>query len=210
MLNYNCTKDKTPAPPEPCNPNTVYFQNEILPFINSSCGRTNCHDEISRQEDLVLKSYDGVMEIVKPYSPNESELIKVITTTKLDKRMPLGDSALTGEQINLIIKWISQGAKNLTCTQSSLNCDSSVVTYSGTVSKIMANNCIGCHKGSSLGGGFDLSTYSGVKSCAATGKLYNAILQNGQAQPMPKGTAKLSTCNISAIKSWIDAGTPNN
>lgn len=210
LLVHACTKDKTPAPPKPCDPNTVYFQNDILPFINSTCGRTNCHDEISQVEGLVLKSYEGVMKIVKPNNPGDSELMEVIIETDEGKRMPLGDSALTNEQINLISKWILQGAKNTVCTQSSVKCDSGTVTYSGVISKIMSNNCIGCHKPGNLGGGFDLSSHAGVKDCAATGKLYNAVAQNGQAQAMPKGGTKLSNCNISAIKSWIDAGTPNN
>lgn len=206
-----CTKDKTPAPIEPCDPNKVYFTNDIQPFINSTCAKVGCHDAISQVEGLNLSTYNGVMNIVKPNNPGGSKIIEVVTTTKVkDKMPPVGNTPLTNEQVSLLTKWISEGATNQTCTQDTGSCVVGVVSYVSNVSKIMATNCIGCHSGSNVSGGFDLSNYAGVKACAASGKLYNSILQNGQASAMPKGGAKLATCDISKIKSWIDAGTPNN
>jgi uncharacterized membrane protein len=206
-----CTKDKTPAPVEPCDPNKVYFTNDIQPFINSSCAKSGCHDAITQAEGLNLSTYNGVMEIVKPKNPGGSEIMEVVNSTDPGKMMPPpGNTPLTQEQKNLLSRWISEGAINQTCIKDTGSCVTGVVSYSATISKIMSANCTGCHSGSNLGGGFDLSNYTGVKACANTGKLYNSVAQNGQASAMPKGGAKLPSCDITKIKSWIDAGTPNN
>ena len=61
----SCTKYQIPGnqvtgpEPEPtttsnCNPDTVYFQNTILPLVVSSCATTGCHDQKSHKDGVVL------------------------------------------------------------------------------------------------------------------------------------------------------------
>lgn len=210
LIVFACTKDKTPAPVEPCDPNKIYFQNTILPIISSNCAKSGCHDAITKEEGLNLTSYNGVMKIVKAGSPSGSELMSVINTTKTKDLMPpLPNSPLTQEQKNLISRWISEGALNIQCSQDTTSCSTATVSYTKDVSKIITANCIGCHSGGTLSGGIDLSTHAGVKSAAASGKLYNSISQNGSAAAMPP-TQKLSPCDIKSIKIWVDAGGLNN
>jgi hypothetical protein len=45
---------------------------------------------------------------------------------------------------------------------------------------------------------------------AQNGKLYGAVNHSPGYSPMPKGGTKLSACNISKIKAWIDGGSLNN
>ena len=207
---FACTKDKTPKPVEPCDPNKIYFQRDIQPLINSNCAKSGCHDAITRTEGLNLTTYDGVMKIVRPGRPSNSDLIEVINETDPDDRMPPPpNTPLTQEQKNLLSRLISEGATNEICAQDAGGCDSAVVSYSNDISKIINTNCIGCHSGSTISGGVNLSSYSGVKVVAASGKLYNAVAQNGLATPMPP-SQKLSTCDIQRIKRWVDAGSPNN
>lgn len=92
----------------------------------------------------------------------------------------------------------------------STTCTTANVTYAATVQNIFkANGCLNCH-GVAASGNVSLQTYAGVKAAAANGKLYGAIAHSPGYAPMPQGGAKLSDCNISQIKAWIDAGTPNN
>jgi hypothetical protein len=90
-------------------------------------------------------------------------------------------------------------------------CDTSGVTYSGTVSVLLQNNgCIGCHSASSAQGNVVLATYNDVKSNALNGKLLGAIKHSNGYSPMPKGGNKMKECDIRKIEIWINSGTPNN
>lgn len=206
---YSCTKDKTPAPIEPCDPTKVYFQKDVLPLINSSCAKSGCHDAVTRIEGLNLSDYPGVMQIVKAGKPSGSELIEVISASGDDLMPPAPNSPLTQSQKDLIRRWISEGALNLSCTQDTANCNVINTSFANDIATIVNTNCLGCHSGSSIGGGVNLSGYTGVRAAATSGKLYNAVAQNGSAVSMPP-SQKLSECDIRKIKSWIDAGSQNN
>lgn len=94
---------------------------------------------------------------------------------------------------------------------SNANCDTTTVTYSGTIAPLMNASCNSCHGGTAAaGGGIVLDTYAGVKTYAANGKLLNSILQNGAASAMPKGGSKLPDCSINKVRAWINKGMLNN
>jgi hypothetical protein len=91
------------------------------------------------------------------------------------------------------------------------NCDTNAVTYSGTVVPLLqASGCLSCHSGAAPSGNISLATYAGVKTVANNGKLYGAINHSPGFSSMPQGGNKMSGCNISKIKAWIDAGSINN
>lgn len=205
----SCTKDKTPTPVLPCDPDKIYFQNDILPLVVSNCAKSGCHDAITKVEGLNLTTYSGIMKIVKAGSPNNSELIEVINKSGKDIMPPAPSAPLSADQKALLSKWISEGATNEYCSQDTSNCTNATVSYTADVSKLISSSCLGCHSGSSASGGINLSTYAGVKAVANSGKLYNSVAQNGSAVAMPPAQ-KLSTCDISKIKSWVDAGSLNN
>ena len=87
------------------------------------------------------------------------------------------------------------------------NCDTTNVTYSGTVSAIISGNCLGasCH---STGGssGYYYDTYTGLKSQAnnLAGRL------TGQSGNLMPPTGKLGACQIDQIEAWVNEGAPNN
>ena len=90
-------------------------------------------------------------------------------------------------------------------------CDTNAVTYNGTVVPLLqSSGCLGCHSGGAPSGNISLANYTSVKAAAQNGKLYGAINHSPGFSPMPQGGNKLSTCNISKIKAWIDAGSINN
>jgi mono/diheme cytochrome c family protein len=90
-------------------------------------------------------------------------------------------------------------------------CDTTNITYSGTISKIIANNCSACH-GASTGqaNGIFLDTFTGLQQQVANGKLMGDINQNQGYNAMPLGGNKLDPCSIAQIQHWIDLKTPNN
>jgi hypothetical protein len=88
------------------------------------------------------------------------------------------------------------------------NCDTATsVSYANQIVPILNSACLGCHNG---GAGHDMTSHSGVRADALSGKLYGSVVQNGTALDMPQGGSKLSDCDIAKIKKWADAGAPNN
>ena len=194
----------------PCDPDTAYFQNDVLPIFISNCAKPGCHDAQTAEEDLVLDSYTNIMASgkIKPGDPYDSKIYKVMIDSDPDDRMPPpGNTPLTAEQINLIYTWILQGAKNNYCGGGA--CDTTNVTYAGTVVPIMQSNCTGCHSGSVLSGGVDLGSYNAVYNQAVNGNLKGAINGYSGYTQMPLG-GSLSECDIDKINFWINDGAPNN
>lgn len=91
-----------------------------------------------------------------------------------------------------------------------VNCDSSNVTFSQTIAPILQTNCNSCHSQSVASGGIITSGYSNVLIIVNNGKLYGSVNQKAGFSFMPKGGNKLSDCNLSKINKWINNGAPNN
>ncbi len=194
-------------PTSNCNPDSVYFVNDIMPLISSNCTMSGCHDNITHADGVNLTTYNKIMGYVRPGDAANSKLYKVIIKTDGDRMPPPPMAPMTTAQKALIQKWINQGAKNNSCIGS---CDTTVFTYSGAVKPIMDNKCAGCHNPSNLGGNIDVSTFAAVRVVALNGKLYGSIAHQTGYSPMPKNAAKLSDCEIRQVQKWITAGSQNN
>jgi hypothetical protein len=86
-------------------------------------------------------------------------------------------------------------------------CDTSSVTYSGSILPIVNDNCLGCHSGSSAGGGVHIENYSDLAAIATNGKLMNVL--NGVTVQMPP-SGKIPSCSITKVEIWIRDGKLNN
>ena len=206
----NMVEDPTGDTSDPCDPNKIYFEQQVLPILLSNCAKSGCHDNITREEGVVLTSYSSVMNTgeVRPGNPTGSKLYKMIITTNLDDRMPPPPAEpLSTEQKNIIYKWILQGAQNLVCQNM---CDSNIYTYSGAVSLIIRNKCQGCHSGTSAGGGISLDSYTAIQTVALNGRLWGAVNHIPGYKPMPQNGNKLSDCELTQIRKWIDGGALQN
>ena len=197
----------------PCDPGVVYFDNDVLPILQSNCAFSGCHDAASAEDGVILESYESVIETadVEPFNLNDSELYEVLVDTDLDERMPpVPTPALSQSQINIIATWILQGAEDLECDPNAMGCDTADVSFSGFVKPLLENNCHGCHSGASPSGGIDLSTHANIEVVANNGKLYGAIAHEAGFKPMPQNGDQLDDCDIDKIKSWIDSGALDN
>lgn len=194
----------------PCDTDSVYFQNDILPIFISRCAMSGCHSATNPQEGIALNSYSNIMASgeITPFNSNDGGIMEAITSTDPDKIMPEPPNApLSSTQISMITTWINQGAKNNYCNGA---CDTSNVTYSSSIAPLMQNSCVGCHNSTSLGGGVNLSSYGGVQTVALNGRLSGSVNHLSGYKAMPQGGNKLSGCNLAKIRIWIDAGAPNN
>jgi hypothetical protein len=91
-------------------------------------------------------------------------------------------------------------------------CDTTQVTYSGTIIPILNDNCYRCHGTTTNtgSGGIILQDYNVLKGFAADGKFYGDAAHLPGYIPMPYDGGKLSDCDLQKVKKWVDNGYPNN
>lgn len=192
-----------------CDPDTVYFQQDILPLLVSSCAMSGCHDAASAQEGVVLTDYFNIIQTgdVKPGNPNNSDLYDVLVETDPNKIMPPPPASLAAEQIQMVKKWIEQGAKNNSCVT---GCDTTQYTFSGTIQPMLQTNCVGCHSGNSPAAYVQLNNHAGVVAACSNNRLLGAVKHQTGFSAMPPSGNGLTDCQIRQLELWIAAGAPNN
>lgn len=190
---------------DPCHPDTVYFENDILPLMISTCATSGCHDAKTREEGVVLDSYDNIMKEVKKGNPKKSELYKVLNESGEDRMPPPPLDGYTAAQKQLVFDWIDQGALENGCQS---ECDTTAYTYSAGVGPILEKYCNGCHNDNNTQGKVKLLTYDQVLLSVDNGSLLGTIKQDGY-ELMPPGNA-MPECQITIIENWIKNGAPND
>jgi hypothetical protein len=94
----------------------IQFSSDIKPIINKSC--IVCHGGVKQmgefsllfQDEAYSRNESGKYAIV-PGDPENSEMIRLIRHHNPDIRMPLDAEPLSEEEIELLTKWIEQGAE---------------------------------------------------------------------------------------------------
>lgn len=82
------------------------------------------------------------------------------------------------------------------------------VTYEGQVRSIVTNNCTtSCHNPSSLDGGLNLTTFSGMRDATENGNVLSRI--NNATNPMPVG-GQMPPILIATIEQWAAQGFLEN
>ncbi len=191
--------------PHSCDPDTVYFMNDVLPLIVSSCAMPECHDAITHAQDIRLFDYAHIMQQIDPGDPDGSDLYD-----ELFDGMPPAEAGgpLSSEQTEMIRTWILQGALNNSCVE---DCDPNApVTFSGILWPLVEANCTGCHSGTNPSGGVSLTDYTSVYNSCMNGNFMNSLNGTNGVSIMPNGTGGLPSCQIDQFQAWVDAGAPNN
>ncbi|MBX7225595.1 MAG: hypothetical protein K1X55_06170 [Chitinophagales bacterium] len=220
LLFSSCVHDPIAGEPiipkvlEPRDTSKVYFVNDLLPILRSSCAIPGCHDAATPAANINLTSYESILAskvggepILVPGKPLQSKLYRATRGLDILVAMPTPfNFQITDKDKNMIAKWIAQGALNNECEYI---CDEGEITYFGTIRPLIDKYCTGCHYGLYPSDDILLETHGQVAELALNGKLYNALLgQNGVAR-MPQ-LAAMPDCEIAQIKEWIDAGAPRN
>ncbi len=105
-----------------CGQKPVSHRDQIQPILNNRC--VKCHGGERTLGKIALTSYGSLMgsktisgkqPLVYPGSLTESRLYVLCATNQAHFRMPPDTSAITplpGAELELLAKWITQGAKN--------------------------------------------------------------------------------------------------
>jgi Protein of unknown function (DUF1553)/Protein of unknown function (DUF1549)/Planctomycete cytochrome C len=94
----------------------VHFSRDVRPILNQNC--MACHGGVRQKngvsflfrEEALGTGKSGKRTIV-PGRPEESELMARVTSSDPDTRMPYRGPPLSSQQIDMLRKWIKQGAK---------------------------------------------------------------------------------------------------
>ena len=196
-----------------CHPDTIYFQRDVLPIVLSSCGMELCHDAVTKQLGLQYTSYATILATGKvvPFDPMASQFYtQMIETDPALVMPPSPRGPISDTNIAVIRKWITQGARNLTCIPDTICIVPAPVSFAQHVFPVIDKYCKGCHSGANPWAGLRLRNYSEVKTVASNGLLLGVINhQNGFPQ-MPRNIGKLDSCIIATITEWVNDGAPNN
>lgn len=104
----------------------VSFSREVVPLLKSRC--VMCHMAGSAQAGLVLhpngyanlvgiKSTQSAQNRITPGNPENSFLFRKLAGTQSTadgegERMPFGETPLSESQLDLVRRWIAEGAQN--------------------------------------------------------------------------------------------------
>ena len=95
---------------------SVSFREDIAPILVKRC--LVCHGEQKFKGDYQLHTFEALMKpgesgdgSVVPGKPQDSYLLQLIVEEDLDARMPKDADALSKDEVDLIKKWIDNGAK---------------------------------------------------------------------------------------------------
>src|SRR5690606_28816149 len=101
--------------PGACREEKVDFRTQIKPILNKNC--IACHSGVKRnggfsvlfRQDALDTTESGKRAIV-PGHPEKSEMIRRLTASDPEERMPYKEDPLSAEEIDLLTRWIRQGA----------------------------------------------------------------------------------------------------
>ncbi len=95
---------------------TISFSDDVKPILNKKC--ISCHGGVKKQggfsllfhEEALAATESGKPAII-PGDPDNSEMIKRLTAHDPEERMPYKADPLTDEEIDILRRWVKQGAK---------------------------------------------------------------------------------------------------
>lgn len=98
------------------NRQVVDFSTQVKPILNKKC--ISCHGGVKKQGGFSVLFESEAMGITEsgkpaiiPGDPAGSEMIKRLRATDPEERMPYKHEPLSDEEIDLLTRWVKQGAK---------------------------------------------------------------------------------------------------
>ena len=203
-----------PQPLPACEPNKVYFVNDVMPYINSTCAVPGCHDNKGPAAYIDLSSYDAIMNskvrgvsIIKPGDPLNSKICRVFFLLDLVPMPPPFNYGMPTQGRDNLIKWVQDSARNTACEG---RCDTVNYTFRRNIAPLINKYCTGCHYGNYNSGNVLLTNYREIKAMVDSNKLYQSITATEGVQKMPTGVVSMQPCEIIQIRKWIENGALND
>lgn len=197
---------------------SICFDQEVLPIIQTSCGKSGCHSGGS-SEGFDASNYLTIMHSVRPGDPRGSMLYKAITNINGENMMP-PDQPLTKEQRMIIEVWIAQGASETICDNGSGGGNGTdSICFAQHILPLFISNCAmaSCHDGLSQTEDdlYALNNYSTIRSHVVPGSpsnsdVYRAVNGLGEDFMPPPPKSPLTATQKELLRKWISDGALNS
>ncbi len=99
-----------------CNEKKIDFSTQVKPILNKRC--ISCHGGVKQNGGFSVLFRQEALDTVEsgkyaiiPGDPEHSEMIRRINLTDPEQRMPYKEEPLSNDEINILTKWIEQGAE---------------------------------------------------------------------------------------------------
>ena len=214
----------------------VSFEHEVAPIIKDKCLR--CHGADQASAMLRLDSYAAMGRggrsgpLAIPRRPLNSLIMARIMTPDAMQRMPRGGAKLADEDINIIGRWIEQGADfdgtdiNAMIGESAIPKKPPIqivmadgtetVSFKNDIAPMLVNICMGCHSGNNPRGGYNMTTFEQLLTDGDTGNtivpgkpdesyIVDLVLRQDPLK-MPAGQAQIKRSQAVALETWIREG----
>jgi uncharacterized membrane protein len=199
---------------------TVCFDTQVLPILQTSCGISGCHGGGSAEAGFDAGNYTSILQAVSPGDPRGSKLYSVITSTFSETKMP-PDRPLTKEQRTIIHIWIAQGAGNKTCSNGTNpgDGDTDSICFVQKILPLFISNCAmaSCHDGLSQGEDnlYALNSYTSIRQHVApfnpsSSDVYRAVNGNAEEFMPPPPKSALTSAQKELMRKWIADGALNS
>ena len=94
----------------------IEYSSQVKPILNARC--LACHGGVRKQggfsllfEKEALATLPSGNKGIVPHSAKRSEMIRRLTLEDEEERMPYKEHKLSGEEIDILTKWVNQGAE---------------------------------------------------------------------------------------------------
>ena len=199
------------------------FETHIYPLFEAHC--LSCHGASEPQGELDLTTHETTLEGGKtgpalvPGSPLESLLLEKLHSGA----MPLGGARLGDDQIDLVRRWIEDGARPAEAdAEAAAAAAANVVAGPETVTTILNVKCLLCHGRRNQEGGLDLQSRVSLLKGGVSGPAIvpgkpdeSLLIQRIENSDMPplKDQARLSvravtSSELERLRAWIASGAP--
>ncbi len=214
----------------------VSFEEQVAPILKEKC--VNCHGEQRSSANLKLDTFANMRKggrgglLLVPRNPNASLIMRKLVAPDDNQRMPKNGPALERDQIQLIGRWIAEGAR-FDGTKETDPIGASAKAKKNPVKVVMATGnesvsfmkdiapwmldyCMRCHGQNNPRSGFSVMTFEDILRGGDTGevvipgkpddsRLWHLV---GLQDPikMPQGQALLKEKNANDLKTWIAEG----
>lgn len=196
---------------------TVRFASELQPILREKCSA--CHGEEKKKGGLSLASLDSLARggesgaVVVAGKPDESRLLELVA----DGEMPPEGEGLSAAQIDLLRRWIEDGAEIRKVQRQPAITQHRVVP-------LMLLRCTACHGGRRREADLDLRTKAGMLAGGKSGPAVvpgkpeqSLLVKRIHAQEMPPRRQLVSVSvkpmeadELALLEAWIAAGLPES
>ena len=226
-------KAKPAKPNDPDAKPTVSFTKHVLPILTKNCG--GCHGDAGNPKGgLRLSSFENMKKgggsgpLLTIGNSNQSLIVRRITAPEGQKMPPGNKPRLSNDDIQTIVKWINEGAKDDTGDAKVADkkkmenivvpkaTGKETVSFTKDIAPFMVNLCVGCHSGKDPKGGLSLTTVNNMMIGGNSGRVIIPgdlegsrlfrLVGGLEAPRMPQNQARITRKNYEDLKKWFLEG----